>query len=98
MSTIHLTVNGHSHDLDVHEDRLLVDVLRDDLKLTGTKKGCDRGICGSCAVIMDGRLARSCVLPAIKADGADILTVESLGDGDSLSSLQKAFIFPPTSW
>lgn len=89
--TINLTVNGVSHTVNIPPDRLLLDLLREDLGLTGTKRGCGNGECGACAVIMDGLLVDSCILPAAKADGSEILTVEGLADGDSLDPLQQAF-------
>jgi aerobic carbon-monoxide dehydrogenase small subunit len=86
-------VNGAEVRLEVEPDRFLVDVLRDDLGLTGTKIGCEVGVCGLCAVIVDGLLATGCLTLAILADGSSIETVEGLAgpDGD-LSPVQEAFI------
>ena len=89
---IHLTVNGEAYDLDVAPGRLLVDCLRYDLGLTGTKEGCGIGVCGACTVLVDGRMASSCLLLAIMADGAEITTIEGLARDGRLDPLQQAFI------
>ena len=90
--TIKLTVNGAEHTLTISPDCMLLDVLRGDLGLTGTKRGCGNGECGACSVIMDGKLVNSCLVPAMKADGSEILTVEGLdGEGD-LHPIQEAFL------
>jgi carbon-monoxide dehydrogenase small subunit len=75
------TVNGEACSLEVKPNRTLVDVLRHELELTGTKKGCGEGKCGSCTVLMDGRPVNSCLLLAVQAQGANILTIEGLGGG-----------------
>lgn len=86
-------MNGSVHDLEVSSDRLLIDALRDDLELTGTKLGCGIGVCGLCAVLVDGALVSACLLPAVLVNGAVIETVEGLASPDgSLSPLQDAFI------
>jgi aerobic carbon-monoxide dehydrogenase small subunit len=72
-------------------DRLLLDFLREDLGFTGTKKGCEEGECGACTVIMNGKTVLSCLTPALKADGAEILTVEGMAKGEKLHPLQEAF-------
>lgn len=88
-----LTVNGHAAVVDVAADRFLIDVLRDDLGLVGTKLGCEVGVCGLCAVIVDGELESACLMPAVLVDGAVIETVEGLaGPGGELSRVQEAFI------
>jgi aerobic-type carbon monoxide dehydrogenase small subunit (CoxS/CutS family) len=89
---IELTVNGTRHLLAVEGDRVVLDVLRNDLALTGTKEGCGIGVCGLCSVLVDGELMSSCLLPAVLADGSSVETVEGLADGDDLSPLQEAFI------
>ena len=91
---IHLTfsVNGTPFELDVSPDRPLSDVLRRELGLTGTKIGCDEGRCGSCTVLANGKAVRSCVFPVRRVQGAQILTIEGLADGDQLHPLQEAFI------
>jgi carbon-monoxide dehydrogenase small subunit len=89
---IALTVNGARHDLTVEPRRLLSDALRHDLGLTGTHVGCEHGVCGCCTVLIDGRPARSCLVFAIQAAGADVRTVEGLAEPDgTLSPLQRAF-------
>ena len=88
---IALAVNGIRHELNVEPRWLLVDVIRDTLGLTGTHIGCEHGVCGTCTVLLDGETVRSCLMLAAGADGAEILTVEGLSDGDSLNPLQEAF-------
>jgi aerobic-type carbon monoxide dehydrogenase small subunit (CoxS/CutS family) len=80
--SIHLTVNGAEHALMVHPLECLLDVLRERLGLTGTKEGCGEGECGACAVLLNGRLVTSCLVPALEADGASITTIEGLAEGD----------------
>jgi aerobic carbon-monoxide dehydrogenase small subunit len=90
--SIVLTVNGDRHELDVEPRKLLSDVLRQDLGLTGTHVGCEHGVCGCCTVLVDDQPARSCLMLAATADGAQIRTVESLAGGDgTLHPLQEAF-------
>jgi aerobic carbon-monoxide dehydrogenase small subunit len=87
-----LTVNGDRYDLEVEPRRLLSDALRHDLGLTGTHVGCEHGVCGCCTVLVDGEPARSCLMLAATADGADIRTVEGLAQADgTLHPLQEAF-------
>src|SRR5579884_483404 len=90
--TIHLRVNGEARELTVRPRRLLVDLLRYDLGLTGTKEGCSVGVCGACTVLMDGKNVASCILPAVMADGAEITTIEGLAQDGRLHPLQQAFI------
>jgi aerobic-type carbon monoxide dehydrogenase small subunit (CoxS/CutS family) len=87
-----MTVNGHSVTVHVEADELLVDVLRDRLGLTGTKIGCNEGECGACTVIVDGQAVLSCLIPALRAQGRDIVTIEGLSDGDTLHPLQQSFV------
>jgi carbon-monoxide dehydrogenase small subunit len=87
-----MTVNHRPVTVEVQADELLVDVLRDRLGLTGTKIGCSEGECGACTVIMDGQAVLSCLLPALRAQGRDIVTIEGLSDGGSLHPLQQAFV------
>ena len=91
-TSIRLTVNGTAHHLKVEDRLTLVEVLRDHLKLTGTKIGCDRGECGACTVIADGKPVYSCSQLAVWMDGKSIETVEGLAHGDQLDPVQKAFI------
>ena len=89
---LRLTINGEQHTLEVESTVSLLDLLRDRLQLTGTKKGCDHGQCGACTVLVDGRRINSCLTLAVMQEGADITTVEGLADGDALHPLQQAFI------
>ena len=89
---ITLTVNGESHDVAVEPRMTLLDVLRDELKLTGAKKGCELGNCGSCTVLADGKPVLSCLMLAVEAQGKDIVTIEGLAENGQLHSLQQAFI------
>lgn len=89
---ITLTINGEDQALLVEPRRTLLDALRHDLELTGTKKVCDMGNCGACTVMVDGRAMYACLLLAIDCDGRDIRTIEGLADRDTLDPLQQAFI------
>lgn len=89
---ITLKVNDRQWDLAVEPNRTLVDVLRYDLGLTGTKKGCDLGECGSCTVILNGKPVNACLVLAIQANGAEILTIEGLRPSQGLHPLQQAFV------
>ena len=93
MSTHHirLTVNGTEHEADVEARLLLVHLLRDTFGLTGTHIGCDTGSCGACTIHVDGVSAKSCMLLAVQADGAQIRTIEGMADGATLHPLQQAF-------
>jgi aerobic carbon-monoxide dehydrogenase small subunit len=92
MRTIRLRVNGQPLVREVPDNRLLVDFLRYDLGLTGTKEGCSVGVCGACTVLMDGQPVSSCLALAVMADGCDITTIEGLAQDDRLHPLQRAFI------
>lgn len=89
---IRLTVNGTECHIIVPSNRLLLDALRDDLNLTGTKRGCDEGVCGACTVLLDGEPINSCLTLAVEVDGRSITTVEGLAQDGQLSPLQAAFI------
>jgi xanthine dehydrogenase YagT iron-sulfur-binding subunit len=89
---IKFTVNGKERTIVVEPQETLLDVLRDKLNLTGAKKMCDRGECGACTVLLDGNPIYSCMYLAIRADGADIMTIEGLAREEGLHPLQKAFI------
>ncbi len=91
--TLSLTVNGHAHAIALDDPRVtLLDLLRERLDLTGTKKGCDRGQCGACTVLVDGRRINSCLALAASLDGARVTTIEGLAQGDVLHPVQAAFI------
>jgi len=87
-----MRVNGRDITVEVGADELLVDVLRDRLGMTGTKIGCGQGECGACTIIMRGQPVLSCLLPALRAQGQEITTIEGLSDGEILHPLQQAFI------
>lgn len=88
---ISLTVNGHDHTLDVPENTLLVDVIREHLKLTGTHVGCDTSQCGACTVHLDGRGVKSCTVLAAQVDGSSVTTIEGIGSTENLHPMQQAF-------
>jgi aerobic carbon-monoxide dehydrogenase small subunit len=88
---IRVTVNGRVHEATVEVRKTLADFLRDDLDLTGTHLGCEHGVCGACTVVVDGAAVRSCLLFAAQMHGKEVLTVESLADGDRLHPIQEAF-------
>jgi xanthine dehydrogenase YagT iron-sulfur-binding subunit len=87
-----LTINGTRHELSLSPWITLLDLLRERLELTGTKKGCDQGQCGACTVLIDGQRVNSCLILAVARDGAEITTVEGLATGGELHPLQTAFI------
>ena len=89
---IQLTVNGQQHELAVEPNTTLVDLLRYQLGLTGTKKGCEMGDCGSCTVILDGKPVNSCLVLAMQAAGRQVVTIEGLEDENGLHPLQDAFV------
>ena len=91
-TAIELKVNGESHKLDVFPMSRLLDVLREDLRLTGTKEGCGEGECGACTVILNGQIVNSCLVPVAQAADAVITTIEGVADGDQLHAVQQAFI------
>jgi xanthine dehydrogenase YagT iron-sulfur-binding subunit len=87
-----LTVNGEEHRLDVDVRATLLDVLREQLGLTGSKKGCDHGQCGACTILLDGMRANSCLALAVAHDGAEVVTIEGLAQDGELHPLQEGFI------
>ncbi len=89
---IELTVNGMKRKVETTHSTRLLDLIRDDLHLTGTKEGCGKGECGACTVIMNGELVASCLVLALQADGAVITTIEGVGDDKCLDPVQEAFI------
>jgi len=90
---IEIEVNGEKRILEIEPDQMLVDLLREDLGLTGTKVGCREGECGVCSVILNGKIVTSCLVPALKADGGRITTVEGIERDGELHLLQKEFIY-----
>ena len=94
MSThlITVTINGDTQSMEVPARRMLSDFIRDDLHLTGTKRGCETGVCGACSVLVDGEVVKSCLSLAVQANGRSITTVEGLAKGDELHPLQESFM------
>lgn len=89
---IRITVNGEEYDLLIDPKKTLLELLRDDLDLTGTKEGCDEGECGACSVILDGKVVNSCLVLAVEADNAEVMTIEGIHRGEELHPIQKAFV------
>jgi carbon-monoxide dehydrogenase small subunit len=89
---INLTVNGRAYQANAPARRTLVDLLRYDLGLTGTKEACSVGVCGACTVLLNGRIVASCITLAVQADGAEIVTIEGIGSEEHLHPVQQAFI------
>ena len=87
-----LKVNGDTHSVETYPNRTLLEVLREDLSLTGAKEGCGEGACGSCTVLLDGYPARSCIMLAVDAQGREITTIEGLAEDGKLHPLQEAFV------
>ncbi|CAG2160295.1 (2Fe-2S)-binding protein [Cupriavidus numazuensis] len=90
--TIDVTVNGEEHTVEVPARRMLSDLLRDDLNLTGTKRGCETGICGACTVLVDGEAVKSCLMLASQVRGRHVMTVEGLAADGELHPLQQCFM------
>ena len=89
---VHLKVNGTYHELDIPARRLLVDCIRYDIGLTGTKESCSVGVCGACAVLVDGEMYASCITLAAAVDGSEITTIEGIAENGNLHPVQQAFI------
>ena len=89
---VELAINGESHRVEADVRTTLLDLLREHLHLTGTKKGCDHGLCGACTVAVDGERVLSCLTLAASIDGSDVLTIEGIADADELHPLQQAFL------
>ena len=89
---VNVSVNGQAHSLEVPSRLLLCDLIRDDLNLTGTKRGCETGTCGACSVLVNGEVVKSCLSLAVQANGTEIMTIEGLGSGDKLHPLQQSFM------
>ncbi len=92
MKQLKFTVNGKQYELEVKPKTLLVEVLRDELKLTGTKIGCLSSACGACTVHIDGKAVRSCSILALQANGHEVTTIEGVANGDKLHPIQEAFV------
>jgi aerobic carbon-monoxide dehydrogenase small subunit len=92
MPPITLTINGTSHTVEASPMKRLLDVLREDLRLTGTKEGCGEGECGACSVLLNGDLVNSCLIPVLQAQGAHIHTIEGIGTPEHLHPLQQCFL------
>ncbi len=88
---VSMEVNGRTVERTVNSRRLLADLLRDELRLTGTHLGCEHGVCGACTVLVDGQPVRSCLMLAVQADGCEVTTVEGITPKDGLSPMQQAF-------
>ncbi|MPZ50630.1 MAG: 2Fe-2S iron-sulfur cluster binding domain-containing protein, partial [Dehalococcoidia bacterium] len=89
---VRLRVNGEQREAQAPSTRTLVDLLRYDLGLTGTKEACGVGVCGACTIMLDGRMVASCIVLAAQADGAEIKTIEGIGDAEHLDPVQESFI------
>src|SRR5436190_6877939 len=89
---LHCSVNGQRETLHAYPMERLLDVLREQLHLTGTKEGCGEGECGACTVLIDGQIVNSCLVPVAQAEGASIKTIEGIASGDQLHAVQQAFI------
>ena len=89
---ISLTVNGSKHELDVWPSQTLLEIIREQLHLTGAKEGCGEGECGACTVLMDSKPVNSCLILAVETDGADIQTIEGLSENGAIHPIQEAFI------
>ena len=91
MTSVSITVNGKAVSADIEDRTLLVDFIREQLRLTGTHVGCDTSQCGACLVHLDGRAVKSCAILAVAADGADVMTIEGVSQGEELHPMQQAF-------
>jgi carbon-monoxide dehydrogenase small subunit len=92
MTTIHLTINNTHHTIDTPPMKRLLDLLREDLHLTGTKEGCGEGECGACAILLNGELVNSCLIPALQANNATLITIEGLANQQHLHPIQQCFL------
>lgn len=92
MKEIEFVINGKPYELSIPPWKTLLEMIREDLILTGTKEGCGQGECGSCTVIMGGKTVNSCLVPAVEADNQEIITIEGLADGETLHPIQDAFV------
>src|SRR4249919_4012004 len=92
MMKVDLRINGIVRSADIEPRKTLLDALRENFLLNGTHAGCEHGVCGACTVLVNGEPVRSCLMLAVQADGADVVTIEGLADGDTLHPLQQAFV------
>ena len=92
MTTIQFTINGHEKTIEAPPMKRLLDILREDLHLTGAKEGCGEGECGACAVLINGELVNSCLVPILQAEGAEITTIEGLFTDEKLHPIQQCFL------
>jgi aerobic carbon-monoxide dehydrogenase small subunit len=92
MRTIKLTLNGTPVSREIEDNRLLIEFLREDMKLRGTKESCGVGVCGACTVLLDGKPVSSCLTLAVHTDGCAVTTIEGVADGDRLHPIQEAFL------
>ena len=90
--TFHCTINGTAHSVRAYPMARLLDVLREELRLTGTKEGCGEGECGACSVLLNGELVNSCLVPVAQVNGAEVTTIEGVASGDQLQAVQQAFL------
>ena len=91
-TAMQIRVNGVDHNIDAPPMSRLLDVLREDLRLTGVKEGCGEGECGACSVLIDAELVNSCLIPLLQVEGASITTIEGVANGDKLNAVQQAFL------
>jgi carbon-monoxide dehydrogenase small subunit len=92
MTQIHLTINGQQQTIEAPPMKRLLDVLREDFQLTGTKEGCGEGECGACAIILNGELVNSCLIPILQAEGTEITTIEGIAIDEKLHPIQQCFL------
>lgn len=92
LTKLKFSLNGEPVEILVSEDKTLLRVLRDDIRLMGTKEGCEEGECGACTVLLDGKAVNACLVPAFQLEGRDVKTIEGLSDGKRLHRIQQAFI------